>query len=281
MANGDTLYPGETTELTADTLQQDASAATEFFNIGSDCSTVDEEENEHKFFPIAGRDLEGYRDPGSGRVWLWHSKTKANCGWMTDHPDYVEPTIGISEAEATLLREIDRAERAQQLSDAIAAEARQKKMDATAAALAAKDAAAKNLQDKEAGLARARTAAEAQDRNYDRSADIARAEELHRRQLLDIRDDTIGMRATAPTLQVGDASASSTAAVPQANASQALAPTATEVVPTAVCHIAAAPCTMVPSAIEYRPTNRFLSSLAEMLGCSNINGLPPMRRRRK
>ena len=197
---------------------------------------------------------------------------------MTEHPLYVEPTIGISTAEATLHREIHEAERAQRVSDAIEAEAQKLKMEATAALLAAKEAAAANLQHQEEVLARARSAAEAQDRHYETSADIARAQATHRRQLLDIRDGTVGLRATAPILHIGDTAASPTT-VPPANASQALAQAAQAAAQAAGCQTAAAPIVMPPSAIVYTPTNRMLSSLASILGCTN--GLPPMRRRRK
>ena len=196
---------------------------------------------------------------------------------MTEHPLYVEPTIGVSAAEATLHREIHEAERAQRISDAVEAEAQQLKMEATAALLAAKEAAAKNLQHQEEVLARARSAAEAQDRHYETSADIARAQAIHRRQLLLLRDGTGGLQATAPTLHTGEPAGSLTA-VPPANTSQALDQLVVVGTPTADCQTAAAPA-ITPSAIVYTPTNRMLSSIASMLGCAN--GLPPMRRRRK
>ena len=196
---------------------------------------------------------------------------------MTEHPLYVAPTIGVSAAEANLLREIHEADRIQRISDAAEAEAQQLKMEATAALLAAKEAAAANLQHQEEVLAKAKSAAEAQDRHYEVSAEVARAQAVHRRQLLLLRDSTGGIQASAPPLQTGEPAGSSTDA-PPANATQALDQLAVVGTSNADCQNAEAPVIM-PSAIVYTPTNRMLSSIASLLGCTS--GLPPMRRRRK
>ena len=156
-------------------------------------------------------------------------------------------------------------------------------MDATAAALSANEAAAANLQDKVASVVRATSEAAAQQKQYDKAADIARADEHHRRVVADITDDTVGLRATAPVLPTGAEASSSSSTAPLVNASQALAPAIIydSVEDNGDAHIAAAPCPDGPSVIVYQPTNRILSSIAGLFNCANLNGLPPTRRRRK
>ena len=183
LADGTTLYPGETTGLVTDpTALVDttpADATGPGYDTASQCSTAATITQDF-FHPVEGYRLEKYLCKVRGEVWLYDPVVDGLFGWALQHPDYVHPAIGISPGEAAALLAIEVARRAEADADLLRQKTHDAEMLSTAMAQEAADATKADLADK----GRALEAAAAKDNEAATRAqtlrDQANADATHR-----------------------------------------------------------------------------------------------------
>ena len=110
LLDGNTLYPGETTvyniesafdNLGTDSAMLPASGYDDWVDHdGSQCSTAPSIAQDLR--GPDGKNLERYGCPDTGKIWLCEQGQPDFYCWETEHPAYVAPIIGVSQAEADL-----------------------------------------------------------------------------------------------------------------------------------------------------------------------------------
>ena len=160
-ADGATLYAGETTTVVQEPLidlqaPADGHHSPTGFG-GSQCSTTASEPPRPQacYCRLTGEPLKQYKYPSTGRVWLCHEDQEDFVCWITDHADYVHPTIGITQVAADSLAAEEIARRAAADADLHRTKAHEAEMLATALALSAAGKAEADQLDKQYAAAAA------------------------------------------------------------------------------------------------------------------------------
>ena len=221
LANGNTLYPGETTQiqheplidLQAIDLPEAGQTPPHTGHHPDAAAHVDA-----RLPDLFGNPLEEYIDPATQEAWLCHPGHNDMVCWLRDYTAYLHPAIGITQIEANALAAADVARRAAEDATYQANVAQAAEMRATALAKVLADKAEADLRDKEAAAAIAATTADKATQRYDVAAAQASADASHRAHRLSLAD---------------------TAATPPAIA-EALTPAAQTLVPSAPASLAAA-----------------------------------------
>ena len=159
LATGNTCYPGETTGYDAgptfDLLGLDtadsfppAAGIDEFVDHeGSQCSTA--ASIDQVFRNAHGKILQKWCDPNSGRNWLCEDGEDPDfyC-WESEHPAYVAPAIGVTQADADLHAATENANRAAHEASVARAKAHSAEMRPTAFSETAAEEADRALEER-------------------------------------------------------------------------------------------------------------------------------------
>ena len=208
--SGDTLYSGETTVVTAEPIffapGTDSTVAPATGNLmppgteGSQCSTAPS-----NGATIRGRDgkfLGRWACPDSGKCWVQDFDHPDDWCWEIDHPAYIAPAIGISQAVAVALAAAETASRANQEADLARSRAQAAEMRATALLHTAADKA--EVSSVEAQAAQELAAGTAKDlkAQYDRAAALANFDARNRATRTDMATGHVVAPVMVPSAPV-------------------------------------------------------------------------------
>jgi len=271
------MHPLQQLASRAEGVQQQQQASphqgTQHFDISSECSTTDDNVADTLYCPDTGQALNKFHDKLTDRIWLHNPAWDQWAGWMDEHPDYVAPAIGISQAEADALFAAEVARRNLAEAEVLRGKAQDAEMAATAAALEAAEKAALNQAAAEAAFNAASEQAAASADAYGTARDLANADAAHRRNRLAIAD--------------GSAPLPGSSAPPMADIAQALSPAINPVINGTADYTGYAPVIALPAPADLMalyPTAR-QSSLADsinhVMSCFTPFGVTARRRKKR
>ena len=220
LANGNTLYPGETTQIQHEPLID--LQAIDLPEAGQTQPLTEHHSDAAAPVPprlpdLFSNPLEEWMDPVIKEAWLCHPGHNDMVCWLRDYTAYLHPAIGITQIEASALEAADVARRAAEDATYQANVAQAAEMRATALAKVAADKADADLRDKEVAAAIAATTADMATQRYDIAAAQASADASHRAHRL-----SLAAPATPPATAEAHTPAAQTL-VPSAPASLAAA----------------------------------------------------------
>ena len=209
LPNGNTFYPGETIVFnieptfdylgTADTMPPATGQDEVVDHAGSQCSTAPSIAQSLR--GAGGNILERWCCPNSGEIWLCEEGQPDFYCWESDHPFYVAPIIGVTQAEADLHAATENANRAAHEAGLARAKAHSAEMRSTAFSETAAEKADTAYEEKKATLVAAADTAKARREAYDRDKALADADAKHRaaRKAIATGTATPEVIATAPS----------------------------------------------------------------------------------